>query len=186
MVRGCPLVVHYWADLQSVHRFRCYDNTAPTRDVSECLQQALAVCLVEINAFSFLQHFNTGGAWQEWYRHLAHRKCATYPQRFAMGVVQEEIQTDQPGSPGKQWSLVMGINGSDNSLTETYSDNVRPSLTVFLRFVVQLVEALTHVRRPRRIPAKTAQQRIFCFLFRDLLKKDAIYSVSTKNAPPQV
>jgi len=22
--RGCPLVVHYWADLQSVHRLRCY------------------------------------------------------------------------------------------------------------------------------------------------------------------
>ena len=26
---GCPLVVHYWADLQSVHGFRRYDNTAP-------------------------------------------------------------------------------------------------------------------------------------------------------------
>jgi len=24
---GCPLVVHYWADLQPVHGFRCYDNT---------------------------------------------------------------------------------------------------------------------------------------------------------------
>ena len=24
--RVCPLVVHYWADLQSVHGFRCYDN----------------------------------------------------------------------------------------------------------------------------------------------------------------
>jgi len=23
----CPLVVHYWADLQLVHGFRCYDNT---------------------------------------------------------------------------------------------------------------------------------------------------------------
>ena len=22
----CPLVVHYWADLQSVHGFRCYDK----------------------------------------------------------------------------------------------------------------------------------------------------------------
>jgi len=21
-----PIVVHYWADLQSVHGFRCYDN----------------------------------------------------------------------------------------------------------------------------------------------------------------
>jgi len=26
--RGCSLVVHYWADLQSVHGFRCYDNSA--------------------------------------------------------------------------------------------------------------------------------------------------------------
>jgi len=25
--RGCPLVVHYWADLQSVHALRCYGNT---------------------------------------------------------------------------------------------------------------------------------------------------------------
>jgi len=24
---GCPLVVHYWAYFQSVHGFRCYDNT---------------------------------------------------------------------------------------------------------------------------------------------------------------
>jgi len=27
--RGCPLVVHCWADLQSVHGFRCYDNIQP-------------------------------------------------------------------------------------------------------------------------------------------------------------
>ena len=25
--RGCPLVVHYWADMQLVHEFHCYDNT---------------------------------------------------------------------------------------------------------------------------------------------------------------
>jgi len=25
--RGCPLVVHCWADLQSVYRLRCYGNT---------------------------------------------------------------------------------------------------------------------------------------------------------------
>jgi len=23
---GCPLVVHYWADLQSVHKVCCYDS----------------------------------------------------------------------------------------------------------------------------------------------------------------
>jgi len=28
--RGRPLVVHYWADLQSVHRLRCYGNITRT------------------------------------------------------------------------------------------------------------------------------------------------------------
>ena len=33
--RGCPLVVHYCADLQSVDGFRCYGNITRTRNVSE-------------------------------------------------------------------------------------------------------------------------------------------------------
>ena len=33
--RGFPLVVHYWADLQSVHGLRCYGNITRTRNVSE-------------------------------------------------------------------------------------------------------------------------------------------------------
>jgi len=40
--RGCPLVVHYWADLQSVLGFRYYDNMARTRNVSECLYSLYA------------------------------------------------------------------------------------------------------------------------------------------------
>ena len=32
---GLPLVVHYRADLQSAHGFRCHDNKARTRNVSE-------------------------------------------------------------------------------------------------------------------------------------------------------
>jgi len=31
----CPLVVHYCADLQSVHRLRCYGNITRTQNVSE-------------------------------------------------------------------------------------------------------------------------------------------------------
>jgi len=31
---GCPVIVHYWADLQSVHGFRCYDNIAPNAKCS--------------------------------------------------------------------------------------------------------------------------------------------------------
>jgi len=29
--RGCPLVVHCWADLQLVHGLRCYGNTMEMR-----------------------------------------------------------------------------------------------------------------------------------------------------------
>jgi len=34
--------VHYWADLQSAHGFRCYGNIALTRNVSECLYSLYA------------------------------------------------------------------------------------------------------------------------------------------------
>ena len=34
--RGCPLVVHYWADLQSGHGLRCYGNITRTLVTSLC------------------------------------------------------------------------------------------------------------------------------------------------------
>jgi len=40
--RECPLVVHYWSDLQSVHGFHCSDNIARMRNVSECLYSLYA------------------------------------------------------------------------------------------------------------------------------------------------
>ena len=40
-VRGCHLVVHYWADLQSFH---CYDNISPNAKRQRVL--VLALCLV--------------------------------------------------------------------------------------------------------------------------------------------
>jgi len=40
--RRCPLVVHYWADLQSVHGFHCYDSMVRTRNISECLYSLYA------------------------------------------------------------------------------------------------------------------------------------------------
>jgi len=33
--RGCPVVVHYWADLQSVHGLLCYGNITLTQNVTE-------------------------------------------------------------------------------------------------------------------------------------------------------
>ena len=43
--RECPLVVHYWADLQSVHGLRCYGNITRTPNVSK-YRFVLALCLV--------------------------------------------------------------------------------------------------------------------------------------------
>jgi len=37
-----PLVVHYWADLQSVHGFRCYDNKAEN---AECQRVLVSVTI---------------------------------------------------------------------------------------------------------------------------------------------
>ena len=42
--RGCPLVVYYWVDFQSVHGFRCYDNIAPNAKCQRVL--VLALCLL--------------------------------------------------------------------------------------------------------------------------------------------
>jgi len=50
--RGCLLVVHYWADLQSVHGLHCYGNI--TRNVSEYIL-VLALCLV----CRCYQHYST-------------------------------------------------------------------------------------------------------------------------------
>jgi len=40
-----PLLVHYWADLQLVHRLHCYGSITRTRNVSEYML-VLALCLV--------------------------------------------------------------------------------------------------------------------------------------------
>jgi len=43
--RGCPPIVHCRADLQSVHRLRCYGNITRTSTVSEYVL-VLVLCLV--------------------------------------------------------------------------------------------------------------------------------------------
>jgi len=50
--RGCPLVVHYWADLQSVHGFRCYDNIVPN---AKC-QQVIVLILCQVIVLFFKQN----------------------------------------------------------------------------------------------------------------------------------
>jgi len=45
-VRGWPLVAHCWADLQSVHGFRCYDNLAANTKRQRVF--VLALCMVSL------------------------------------------------------------------------------------------------------------------------------------------
>jgi len=53
VVGDAPLVVHCWADLQSVHGLRCCGNIMRTRNVSEYML-VLAVCLgKEVKAFPY-------------------------------------------------------------------------------------------------------------------------------------
>jgi len=47
--RGCPLVVHYWADLHSGHGLRWCGNIMRTRNISRYML-VLALCLVLICA----------------------------------------------------------------------------------------------------------------------------------------
>jgi len=40
------VVVHYWADLQSVHGFGCYDNIAPNAKCQRVLVLALRLVII--------------------------------------------------------------------------------------------------------------------------------------------
>jgi len=56
--RGCPLVVHYWAHLQSVHGLRCYGNITRMRNVSEYMLTVLTLCLVLHSVYT-LSHYSS-------------------------------------------------------------------------------------------------------------------------------
>jgi len=60
--RGCPLVVHYWTDLQLVHGLRCCGNITRTWNVREYML-VLALCLVII---SILDIWNFSVYWVPW------------------------------------------------------------------------------------------------------------------------
>ena len=70
----CHLVVHYWADLQSVHGFHCYDNIAPNAKCQWVL--ALALCLVD--KVLRLAHVNEGSRSFAWHVYL-HMERAILP-----------------------------------------------------------------------------------------------------------
>jgi len=71
---GCPLVVHYSADLQSVHGLRCYDNIARTRNVSECLYSLydwLSTDVVQAGGSEQLRQLRTQNVTDIYYRSKA-------------------------------------------------------------------------------------------------------------------
>ena len=53
--RGCPVVVQFWADLQSLHGFRCYDNIASNAKCQRVL--VFAVCLVMVALWNRADHY---------------------------------------------------------------------------------------------------------------------------------
>jgi len=79
--RGCPLVVHNWVDLQSVHRFCCYDNIAPNAKCQRVL--VLTLCLV-----SYFHYSHTGTST---YRTLSKLHRFTSLQTFYLHVVEVRV-----------------------------------------------------------------------------------------------
>jgi len=49
---GCPLVVHYWTDLQSMYGLRCYGNITRTRNFSDCLYSLYAWLNIILQRFT--------------------------------------------------------------------------------------------------------------------------------------
>jgi len=45
-VRRYPLVVHYWADLQLVHGFCCYDNSAECEMSASACTRSMPGCYI--------------------------------------------------------------------------------------------------------------------------------------------
>jgi len=46
--KRCPLFMHYWADLQLVHGFHCYDNIMPNAKCQRLLVHALCIVCVYV------------------------------------------------------------------------------------------------------------------------------------------
>jgi len=88
--RGCPLVVHHWADLQSVHGLRCYGNSANAK----CQRvRVLALCLVCIKVGL---HVTPRAPYMAtliitWMRSSFHVTTTGYQSEFVRGYVNGEL-----------------------------------------------------------------------------------------------
>jgi len=89
--RRCPLVVHYWAHLQSVHGFCCYDNIAPNAKCQRVLVLALCLVVYFCGSFSwywfcFLSKRLAGRASPKW-PILCRVECKTLTQSINVDFV---------------------------------------------------------------------------------------------------
>jgi len=99
---GCPIVVHYWADLQSVHGLRCYGNITRTRNVSEYM---LVLALRQVGKLHLKPSYCA------WSKHNTPSKFTNHKNScFAYGIaflwlllimewVQNETTTSPIGAP---------------------------------------------------------------------------------------
>jgi len=86
---GCPLVVHYWADLQSVHRFRCYDSIVLEREMSS------VACTRSMPGFCF--NWLKPRVWQK--EVFAHRKLTLPELRFSWVMMSEAPKRSVQNAP---------------------------------------------------------------------------------------
>jgi len=119
--RECPLIVHYWTDLQSVHRFRCHDNIAPNAKYQQVL--VLALSLVINIEMTFWQTFARKLSSQ---RSLLTGDCipsscsfswslngkfaASHSDRSAASVLREPTSTSKLALNTARWRLISSIS----------------------------------------------------------------------------
>ena len=102
--RGCPLVVHYWADLQSADGLRCYGNITRTRNFNEYML-VLALCY----SFSVLPQNSLGSEKHSGKRHGSLRKGWVHSAIItacAVHCIKVQPVLFHPRTPGS-WGLML-------------------------------------------------------------------------------
>ena len=85
--RGCPLVVHYWVDMQSVHRLHCYDS----------IHVCKLIALYTANAYSAKREMSVSACSRDVNETLAY-ETETRPRHLVFGPRRDRDQ-DLPAIP---------------------------------------------------------------------------------------
>ena len=97
--------MHYWTDLQAVHRFCCCDNIAPNEKCQRVLVLDLFLVWLGL-VFCFLQCYDT----VDWKGIL--KNPVSYPQKFSSRMVGGGKQVE-PADPDLwfTWKMSISKNG---------------------------------------------------------------------------